>query len=27
VKFGFWTFRKLLKGQKNFDFIDFWLAY
>jgi len=25
VKFGFWTFHKLLKKQKNFDFIDFWL--
>jgi len=25
VKFGLWTFHKLCKTQKNFDFIDFWL--
>ena len=25
VKFGLWTFHKLLKLQKIFDFIDFWL--
>ena len=25
MKFGLWTFHKLLKRQKNFDFIDFWL--
>jgi len=24
VKFGLWTFHKLLKRQKNFDFIEFW---
>jgi len=24
VKFGLWTFRKLWKRQKNFDFHDFW---
>jgi len=25
MKFGLWTFQKLLRKQKNFDFIDFWL--
>ena len=25
MKFGLWTFHKLLKRQKNCDFIDFWL--
>jgi len=25
MKFGLWTFHKLLKRQNNFDFIDFWL--
>jgi len=25
VKFGLWTFHKLWKRQKNFDFIGFWL--
>jgi len=25
VTFGLWTFHKLLKRQKNFDVIDFWL--
>jgi len=25
VKFGLWTFQKLLKRQKYLDFIDFWL--
>jgi len=25
VKFSLWTFHKLLKKQKIFDFIDFWL--
>jgi len=25
AKFGLWTFHKLLKRQKNFDVIDFWL--
>jgi len=25
VKFGLWTFHILLKRQKNFDLIDFWL--
>ena len=25
MKFGLWTFHKLQKRQKNFDFIDFWL--
>jgi len=24
VKFGLWTFHKLLKRQKKFHFIDFW---
>jgi len=27
VKFGLWTFHKLSKWQKKFDFIDFWLPY
>jgi len=27
VTFGLWTFHKLSKRQKNFDFIDFWLPY
>jgi len=27
VKFGFWSFHKLWKRQKIFDFIDFWLPY
>jgi len=26
VKFGLWTFHKLLKRQKNVDFIDFLVA-
>jgi len=26
VKFGLWTFHKLSKRQKNFDFIDFCLS-
>jgi len=25
VKIGLWTFHKLKKKQKNFNFIDFWL--
>jgi len=25
VKFDLWAFYNLLKRQKNFDFIDFWL--
>jgi len=27
MKFGLWTFHNLMKWQKNFDFIDFWLPY
>ena len=27
VTFGLWTFHKLWKRQKKFDFIDFWLPY
>jgi len=27
VKFGLWTFHKLLKRWKNFDLVDFWLPY
>jgi len=25
VKFGLWTFHKLVKRQKKLDFRDFWL--